>query len=128
MTDDAMHRRLEGYFGPLELRITQVVWETGPSTVGDVLEHLNRGGRRDYAYNTVMTTMARLADKGFLDRERDGKAYVYRGDGPERFLRDRFAEEIRRGIEELGELGVRAIHDALDTESRALLHQLATGG
>jgi len=126
MTDRAMRRRLEGRFGPLELRITQIVWDAGFSTVGDVLEHLNRDGHRGHVYNTVMTTMARLADKGHLDRERRGRAYVHRGDGPERFPRDRFAEETRRSVEELGELGVEAIHDALHPRPLALLQQIAT--
>lgn len=30
------------------------------------------------AYTTVMTTLARLADKGVLERERSGRAYAYR--------------------------------------------------
>ncbi|MCX6951292.1 MAG: BlaI/MecI/CopY family transcriptional regulator [Verrucomicrobia bacterium] len=33
--------------------------------------------RREVAYTTVMTTVARLYEKGLLSRERDGKRYVY---------------------------------------------------
>jgi len=32
---------------------------------------------REIAYTTVMTTMSRLADKGVLNRQRDGLAYIY---------------------------------------------------
>ncbi len=44
-------------------------------SVGDVLSVLVK--RRDVAYTTVMTTVARLYDKGLLSRERDGKRYLY---------------------------------------------------
>jgi predicted transcriptional regulator len=39
--------------------------------------HRKLAQQRDIAYTTVMTTMSRLADKGMLQRERDGLAYVY---------------------------------------------------
>lgn len=43
--------------------------------VGDVLAVLER--KREIAYTTVMTTLARLVDKGVLARDRDGKRYLY---------------------------------------------------
>lgn len=43
--------------------------------VSDVLAVLEK--RREVAYTTVMTTVARLHDKGLLSRERDGKRYLY---------------------------------------------------
>ena len=92
---------LEAYLGPLEQRIMVDVWEHGPSTVNDVLERLNEGGRRSLVYNTVMSTLARLASKGYLERERDGRAYVYRGDGPEAFLRSQAASTTRELIQDL---------------------------
>lgn len=67
----------EELLGPLEARVLRDVWEHGESTVADVLERLNAGRGRDLAYNTVMSVMARLADKQILVRERDGRAYRY---------------------------------------------------
>ncbi|MGQ9482926.1 BlaI/MecI/CopY family transcriptional regulator [Chloroflexus sp.] len=61
--------------GPLETEIMQILWQEGPSTVKKV--HRKLAQQRDIAYTTVMTTMSRLADKGVLNRERDGLAYVY---------------------------------------------------
>ena len=43
--------------------------------VSDVLAVLEE--KREIAYTTVMTTLARLNDKGLLERERDGKRYLY---------------------------------------------------
>lgn len=62
----------------LEADIMDLVWSKGWSTfaVGDV--HAAFGRTREIAYTTVMTTVARLFDKGLLTRERDGRRYVYR--------------------------------------------------
>ncbi len=58
-----------------ELRVMDVVWQRGPSTVSDVLESLDQNP--PLAYNTVLTTMRILEDKGYLTHEKDGRAFVY---------------------------------------------------
>jgi predicted transcriptional regulator len=61
--------------GPLETEIMQILWEDERSTVKKVHRKLSQ--QRDIAYTTVMTTMSRLAEKGVLNRHREGLAYVY---------------------------------------------------
>jgi predicted transcriptional regulator len=61
----------------LEGRVMDEVWRQGEATVRDVLTALNRG-RKQRAYTTVMTIMARLDVKGLLTRKRRGKTDVYR--------------------------------------------------
>ncbi len=61
--------------GPLETEIMRLLWQEKRSTVKKV--HRKLAQQRDIAYTTVMTTMSRLADKGVLNRQRDGLAYVY---------------------------------------------------
>ncbi len=61
--------------GPLETEIMQVLWQEKRSTVKKVHRKLSQ--QRDIAYTTVMTTMGRLAEKGVLNRHREGLAYVY---------------------------------------------------
>ncbi|MGH3431772.1 MAG: BlaI/MecI/CopY family transcriptional regulator, partial [Thermocrispum sp.] len=64
-------------FGELESAIMDVVWSRAePATVREVLEAL--AGERDSAYTTVMTVMNILHRKGWLDRERAGRAWRYR--------------------------------------------------
>src|SRR5262245_19275209 len=66
--------------GPLETEIMQIIWRDDRSTVKKVHRKLsqNRASEnRDIAYTTVMTTMSRLAEKGVLNRHREGLAYVY---------------------------------------------------
>jgi len=61
--------------GPLEADIMQVVWRIRKATVQDVYEELSKD--RTIAYNTVMTVMTRLAQKGVLKRQKDGRAFLY---------------------------------------------------
>jgi predicted transcriptional regulator len=62
--------------GELEQAVMEVVWRrTGPASVGETQEALPPEQR--VAYNTVKTTMERLADKGILSRTKDGRAYRY---------------------------------------------------
>lgn len=65
----------ENSLGPLEADIMQVVWLRQKVTVQDVYEAISAD--RPIAYNTVMTVMTRLAQKGILKRQKDGRAYLY---------------------------------------------------
>lgn len=60
-------------FGELELSILKIVRECKRVTVREVYEKLGSEG----SYTTIMTVMSRMADKGELMREKDGKHYLY---------------------------------------------------
>jgi predicted transcriptional regulator len=60
-----------------ELEVLKVLWEAGPSTVRDVAAALRRQRRR-LAYNTVLTLLSRLRDKGHVASDRRGAAHVFR--------------------------------------------------
>jgi predicted transcriptional regulator len=63
-------------FGDLEAVVMDRVWNRGGTmTVRDVFEDLLRD--REIAYTTVMSTMDNLHSKGWLARERRGKAFTY---------------------------------------------------
>lgn len=68
-------QQLADILGPLETEVMGVVWDQGEATVREVHEILRR--LRPVAYTTVMTTMGRLAEKGFLRRMEDQPAYRY---------------------------------------------------
>ena len=57
----------------LELKIMQVIWKRGASTVSDVQGELEPA----LAYTTVQTMLNILERKGKLERELEGRAYVY---------------------------------------------------
>ncbi|MGH3677661.1 MAG: BlaI/MecI/CopY family transcriptional regulator [Mycobacterium sp.] len=69
--------RIRG-FGELESVIIDRIWNRDPAkstTVREVFDEL--AAERDIAYTTVMSTMDNLHGKGWLARQRDGKAYRY---------------------------------------------------
>jgi BlaI family transcriptional regulator, penicillinase repressor len=59
-----------------ELRIMNVVWDLGEATVNTVAD-TQRSSRR-LAYNTILTMMRILEQKGYLRREKVGRAHIYR--------------------------------------------------
>src|SRR6201981_329270 len=62
--------------GELEAVIMERLWEWGrPALVREVVDDLH--GDRPLAYTTVMTVMENLHRKGWLRRERDGRAGGY---------------------------------------------------
>lgn len=58
-----------------ELRLMDVLWQTGSASVNDVRAALPQGHRR--AYNTVLTVLGILERKGYVRHTKDGRAFVY---------------------------------------------------
>lgn len=62
--------------GEAELEIMQAVWHgEGPVTSGYILKELQ--GSRKWQLSTLMTSLSRLADKGFLVCDRSSGANLY---------------------------------------------------
>lgn len=74
-TFDPQKKGLRKILGDLEADVMEVVWARGRATVHDVHERL--AAERELAYTTVMTVMSRLAEKGLLEKWKDGAAFVY---------------------------------------------------
>lgn len=60
-----------------ELRLMDVIWDKGTATVADVAEALPKA--LGLAYNTVLTTLRILEEKGYLrhTKAEDARAFVY---------------------------------------------------
>lgn len=85
--------------GDLEHAVMDVLWaRPAPTPVRDVHEELARG--REIAYTTVMTVLDRLAKKGVVARELDGRAWLYR---PARSRLDLYVATITDALEGLTE-------------------------
>lgn len=56
-----------------ELDIMIVMWDRGPSTVSEVKERL----AHELAYTTVLTLLRILTAKGYLTRQKEGRAHRY---------------------------------------------------
>ena len=58
-----------------ELRLMRVLWERGRATVGEVVDGLK--GPHKPAYNTVLTLLRILENKGYVTHEKAGRAFVF---------------------------------------------------
>lgn len=56
-----------------ELEVMRVLWERGPSTVAEVRDVIGD----EMAYNTVLTVLRRLEEKGHVGHQEDGRAHRY---------------------------------------------------
>jgi predicted transcriptional regulator len=56
-----------------ESELMQVLWEHGPSTVGEVQERL----KDKLAYTTVLTILQKLEKKGYVSHEEEGRAHRF---------------------------------------------------
>lgn len=109
----------------LEAEIMDVVWSRALDAfaVNDVLVVL--GKRRAIAYTTVMTTLARLHDKGVLDRSRDGKRYLYSARFSREELLRQTAREVLEGLAPAaGRETFALLADAVSSADASLLDDL----
>ena len=58
-----------------ELRLMEVLWDKGSATVQQLLESLPE--KPALAYNSVLTTIRILENKGYVKHKKDGRAHLY---------------------------------------------------
>jgi predicted transcriptional regulator len=56
-----------------EIDVMEVLWERGAATAGEVLEVIPD----ELAYNTILTILRRLEQKGYVGRTDEGRAHRY---------------------------------------------------
>jgi predicted transcriptional regulator len=108
--------------GPLEAEVMGQMWAVkAPLSVRAMLERLNTDRRPPLAYTTVMTVMARLADKAILRRNMNGRGYVYESAVP-----DAAAIAVRNLVRDFGDAALAGfVGEAnADPKLRARLERL----
>ena len=72
-----MARKKSPHLTEAELRLMDVIWDKGSATVSEVADALPKD--LDLAYNTVLTTLRILEEKGYLRHTKrdDARAFVY---------------------------------------------------
>lgn len=88
------HEGLRASLFDLEADVMEIVWAESWATFAVSEVHERLADTREIAYTTVMTTVSRLHDKGLLERERDGKRYLYRP----AMSRDEFLRTMAREV------------------------------
>jgi predicted transcriptional regulator len=59
-----------------ELRLMRILWRRGESAVNDLVAAMPDG--EALAYNSVLTTIRILEQKGYVEHRQEGRAFVYR--------------------------------------------------
>lgn len=58
-----------------ELRLMKILWKRGESAVNDLVAAMPEG--ESLAYNSVLTTIRILEQKGYVTHRQEGRAFVY---------------------------------------------------
>jgi predicted transcriptional regulator len=58
-----------------ELRLMKILWRRGESAVNDLVAAMPDG--EPLAYNSVLTTIRILEQKGYVEHRQEGRAFVY---------------------------------------------------
>jgi len=93
--------------GELESAVMEVLWIEPEQTVNGVEERLRNN--REIAHTTVLTTLDRLYQKGYLNREKEAKAFIY----SPRYSREEFERTMAQEV--LGALIGHSAETALST-------------
>jgi predicted transcriptional regulator len=59
-----------------ELRLMKILWRRGESAVTDLVAAMPTG--ETLAYNSVLTTIRILEQKGYVQHRQEGRAFIYR--------------------------------------------------
>ncbi|MBE7555565.1 MAG: BlaI/MecI/CopY family transcriptional regulator [Anaerolineales bacterium] len=81
-------------FGELEAKLMEAVWALDEPKVQDVIDYLGGG----LNYKTTMTVLNRLAEKGILNRRKEGRSFVYQAIVPRNELLARVFDQMVRGM------------------------------
>lgn len=114
---------LNRFFGPLEARIMDILWAHRELSIKDVQHKLEQ--EKNLNFNTVMTVMNRLLEKGVLAKRLEGRTSLYRPTySKEEFMEIQSKEITHELLEDFGPLVVNHMIDALDEADPELLGKL----
>lgn len=114
---------LNRFFGPLEAKIMDVLWNDGERTIKEVQQVLDK--EKPTNFNTVMTVMNRLTEKGILQKRPEGRSSLYKPvTSRTEFLNTQSKEMTNELMEEFGSVVVSHMLDALEDVDDDLVAQL----
>lgn len=119
---------LNRFFGPLEVKIMNILWLSDGMSIKDVQSILNQ--ESPISFNTVMTVMNRLLEKGHLSKDTRGKGRnrvtVFEPvQTKEQFLHVQTKAVTDGLIQEFGDLVVGHMIDALEDADSELINKLS---
>ncbi|MGX9133199.1 BlaI/MecI/CopY family transcriptional regulator [Rummeliibacillus sp. JY-2-4R] len=114
---------LNRFFGPLEAKIMDVLWSNCEMTIKDVQHALEK--EKATNFNTVMTVMNRLVEKGILQKRTEGRSSMYKPVQTRcEFLDTQSKEMTNELMDEFGNVVVSHMLDALEDVDDELVAKL----
>ena len=107
MSGRSRQTRIRPALGDLEHDVMQAVWASGPCTVEHVHQAVAR--QRNLKEVTIRTVLRRLEQKGYVQHEVEGRAYIY------------------RAVEAPRSLAARAVRHILDRFCHGSVDELVSG-
>jgi BlaI family penicillinase repressor len=107
MKRDLVRARIRPALSELEHEVMKAVWASGPCAVESVHQAVSR--QRELKEVTIRTVLRRLEQKGYLEHEVEGRAYIY------------------RAVEAPRSLAARAVRHVLDRFCHGSVDELVSG-
>ena len=84
--------------GELESEIMEIVWQQKISTVREICNHLSQIRKKALSFNTIMTIMNRLVEKGLLEKRRGESCYEYEPKLTKREFLDDVSDDVIKDL------------------------------
>lgn len=97
------------------MEILQVLWERGPSYTRDIVTSLNKGRRKKVAYNSVLTILTIMHDKGLVKRRVAERTHIYSPSYSKNDIETRLVERLTQQV--FGGSAMQLVVRALSTQT-----------
>ncbi|GGH82561.1 putative transcriptional regulator [Pullulanibacillus pueri] len=115
---------LDRFFGSLEAKIMDYLWEVeSEQPIKSVQQHLEKD--KPINFNTVMTVMKRLVNKGVLVKRTEGRISLFRPvQTKAAFVEEQSKKLTENLLDEFGGVVINHMLDAMETIDQELLAKL----
>ena len=114
---------LNRFFGPLEANIMEYLWDKGEQSIKAVQQSLELD--KPINFNTVMTVMNRLVEKGILEKRSEGRLSLFRPvQSKEEFLEEQSKKLTENLLDEFGGAVISHMLDAMKGADQGLIEKL----
>ncbi|TDL92347.1 BlaI/MecI/CopY family transcriptional regulator [Vibrio vulnificus] len=114
---------LNRFFGPLEANIMEYLWDKDEQSIKAVQQSLELD--KPINFNTVMTVMNRLVEKGILEKRSEGRLSLFRPvQSKEEFLEEQSKKLTENLLDEFGGAVISHMLDAMKGADQGLIEKL----
>ncbi|MFJ7509136.1 BlaI/MecI/CopY family transcriptional regulator [Peribacillus simplex] len=114
---------LNRFFGPLEANIMEYLWDKGEQSIKSVQQSLELD--KPINFNTVMTVMNRLVEKGILEKRSEGRLSLFRPvQSKAEFLEEQSKKLTENLLDEFGGAVISHMLDAMKDADQSLIEKL----